>query len=200
MPRCVAYWREARTAAPEGRDAVGDGSTGDAMRVRDIQALYDYHYWANGRILEAATRVAAEQFDAPAPVPKGSLRGTLVHLLEAERAWLARWEGRPPAPPPPDDDVTVASLTARWRESEIAVRAYLAGLADDALDRDFRYTRSDGETRVRPFWHTLIHVVNHGTQHRSEAAVLLTLYGASPGDLDLSRSPLASGGAPTLAE
>ena len=162
------------------------------MRVRDLEALYDYHYWANGRVLETATRITAAQFAAPAPVPWHSLRGTLVHLLGAEIGWLARWEGRPPAPRPSDDDrVTVASLTALWGESETALRAYLATLADDALDRDFQYTRSSGETRVKPFWHTLVHVVNHGTQHRSEAAVLLTMYGASPGDLDLSRSPLA---------
>jgi uncharacterized damage-inducible protein DinB len=161
------------------------------MRVRDIQALYDYHYWANGRILDTATRITPEQFAASAPVPWNSLRGTLVHLIWVEQAWLARWEGQVPVQRVHDDDrANLASLTALWRESEVGLRAYLATLADDVLERDLAYTRSNGEKRVKPFWHTLVHVVNHGTQHRSEAAVLLTMYGASPGDLDLSRSPL----------
>jgi len=34
-------------------------------------------------------------------------------------------------------------------------------------------------------WQCLAHVVNHGTQHRSEAAALLTAAGASPGEIDL---------------
>jgi len=35
-------------------------------------------------------------------------------------------------------------------------------------------------------WHCLWHVVNHGTQHRSEAAALLTRFNQSPGDLDFT--------------
>jgi len=35
------------------------------------------------------------------------------------------------------------------------------------------------------FWQMLAHVVNHGTQHRSEAAALLTTAGRSPGEIDM---------------
>jgi uncharacterized damage-inducible protein DinB len=66
------------------------------------------------------------------------------------------------------------------------MRAYLGSLSDQDLYGLARYLIPSGIVRERVVWHCLVHVVNHGTQHRSEAAALLTSYGQSSGDLDIT--------------
>ncbi len=66
------------------------------------------------------------------------------------------------------------------------MRQYIAGLKDEDLTQIVRYVNPHGIPRERVRWHGLYHVVNHGTQHRSEAAAMLTDYGQSPGDIDFT--------------
>jgi uncharacterized damage-inducible protein DinB len=85
-----------------------------------------------------------------------------------------------------DDFPMVDALAERWREDEQSMRAWLATLTDADLEGIIRYTTDEGGTRERVLWHCLWHVVNHGTQHRSEAAAILSEYGYSPGGLDFT--------------
>jgi len=158
------------------------------MNIQDIHLLYDYNYWANKKILAASAGVSHEQFTAPASFPYGGLRGTLVHTLDAERGWCRLFERQPfGADLNPEDFPSLQSVEQRWREEEAAMRVYLVGLRDADMERHLRYNTTDtGIQRDRILWHCLVHVVNHGTQHRSEAAALLTDYGQSPGDLDFT--------------
>jgi uncharacterized damage-inducible protein DinB len=66
------------------------------------------------------------------------------------------------------------------------MRACLERLSDEDINSHLRYVNDEGILRDRILWHCLLHLVNHGTQHRSEAAALLTRYDASPGDLDFT--------------
>jgi uncharacterized damage-inducible protein DinB len=157
------------------------------MQIQDVSLLYDYNYWANGRILGAAARVSPEQFLAPARFSFGSLRATLVHTLDTEYGWRMLCQHTTLTPDMAEADFpTLDVLEQRWHEEEAAMRAYLASLQDDGLANVVRYTTDRGEQRERVLWHCLVHVVNHGTQHRSEAAAMLTEYGESPGDLDFT--------------
>ena len=157
------------------------------MNIRDIHLLYEYNYWANGKILAASMGVTPEQFIAPASFPFGGLRGTLVHTLDGERGWRGLFESQNFGPDmDPNDFPTFQAIERYWRKEEKSMRAYLATLTDDDMESHLRYTTDTGIQRDRILWHCLVHLVNHGTQHRSEAAALLTDHGHSPGDLDFT--------------
>ena len=158
------------------------------MNIQDIQLIYDYNYWANNKILAMSALVTQEQFLTWVDFPYGGLRGTLVHILDAECGWRGLFETQAFG-----DDLNVDDFPAfqplekRFREEEQAMRAYLNGLSDEDMENvHFKYKASNGEPRDRVLWHCLLHVVNHGTQHRSEAAAMLTSFGVSPGDLDFT--------------
>lgn len=157
------------------------------MRIADILTLYDYNYWANARVLRAAARLAPEQFISPAAISQGSLRGALVHAMSAEQIWRLRLQGSLAANRflPEEQFPDLASLHAAWSQEELEMRAYLGSLADSALDRSVSYRAASGMGFSNRLWEILTHAVTHGVQTRSEAAVVLTGFGASPAGLDL---------------
>ncbi len=158
------------------------------MNKNDLLILYNYNYWANDLILNSAAKVSQEQYTAPFPnLSYSSLRGTLIHTLRAEIIWRMRCaNGVSPSGQAVETDLqTVADLQAFWKAEEKTMRAFLAGLSDDQLQGRVSYTSTKGVPYENVLWQILVHVVNHGTQTRSEAAIALTAYGQSPGDLDL---------------
>jgi uncharacterized damage-inducible protein DinB len=156
------------------------------MNKQDIQLLFKYNSWANKHILDATANVTQEQFIAPASYPHGGLRGTLTHALFAEWIWRTRWQGESPSHRiKPEDFPTFKSLRSYWENEEKLLIAFLDSLTDEKLNATFKYKNTHGEPFERVLWQAMVHVVNHGTQHRSEAAALLTDLNHSPGDIDL---------------
>jgi uncharacterized damage-inducible protein DinB len=156
------------------------------MNTGDVRMLCEYNRWANARILGAAARISDAQFLAPGTFPHGGLRGTLVHTLFAEWVWRMRWQGSPSHVRwSPEEFPTLASLAIRWRAEERELMEFVAGLTDEKLAAELDYTSTEGGRHRRVLWETMAHMVNHGTQHRSEAAAMLTAMGHSPGDIDL---------------
>jgi uncharacterized damage-inducible protein DinB len=150
-----------------------------------IRDLYDYNAWANTRILDTAAELSREQLLAPGGASFESVRDTLVHTMAAQWLWLERWLGRSPRAFPEASFTDLAAIRARWDEIERATQVFVAALDDGKLAADVTYTNFQGETWTYPLWQQMTHQVNHGTQHRSEAAALLTHLGHSPGWLDL---------------
>ncbi|MBV6394835.1 MAG: hypothetical protein HFACDABA_00405 [Anaerolineales bacterium] len=157
------------------------------MNKQNIQLLFHYNSWANERILRAAERVTAAQFIAPSDFPHGGLRGALVHTLFAEWLWRRRCEGVSPTERLKDEDFpTLAVLRDRWKQEETKLNLFIESLTDSQLNSPLEYKNTQGVAMREPLmWTLLAHLVNHGTQHRGEAAAILTQLGHSPGDIDL---------------
>jgi uncharacterized damage-inducible protein DinB len=155
------------------------------MHADDIRLLFDYSYAATARILDAAGRLTPEEFVSPAPVRGcASLRNILVHTPDSERGWREGLQTRGADAGTDLEPATfpdVSTLARARRADEERMPPGLAALDDAELN----VPAADGCL----LWQCLTHVVNHGTQHRSEAAMMLTHWGQSPGELDLMYYP-----------
>ena len=160
------------------------------MLADAVRDLYAYNRWATERVLDAAEKLTPEQLLAPGTAGHGSVRDTLVHLMRPQRSWLLWWDGSLAADDAyklrldPADYPDLAALRSLWTSLEAQTQAFVGSLTDADLARVYEYTLPNGlETRLI-LWKMMLHVANHGTQHRSEVAAMLTDFGQSPGDLD----------------
>jgi uncharacterized damage-inducible protein DinB len=147
------------------------------MQVDEVRWLYAYDRWATRRVLDVLDGLEDAVWAAGDRVGDRSLGAVLVHHLGASQRWRHGFLGTGDEPAPEREPLpTIAELRGRWEEEWQAVDAWLDGLTE----RFVAYVHEGV-----PVWQMLVHVVNHGTQHRAEAAAALTALGRSPGELDL---------------
>ena len=157
------------------------------MTRDEMHALFDYHYWATHRLLDAVGVLSAEDYTRPLGGSFGCIRDTVVHVLLADEIWCARWEGRPISGFEPYDSVPdVPAARARWRALEPVVHALVDELGEDGLQRTFSYRLRNGTPGTSTYTQVMQHVVNHGSYHRGQVVTLLRQIGAAPpASLDL---------------
>ena len=162
------------------------------MLTETVKGLYGYTDWANQKIFDAADRVPLDTARGVMPGHERSLIETLIHMLDAHRGWLSWWDGSATTTEQReklryDRDVIndIPAIRAAWAGVQTQTEAFLAALTEETLARVYERELRDGRKFSQPLWRMMMHVVNHGTQHRSEAAAMATAAGCSPGDLDM---------------
>ena len=155
------------------------------MRARDLERLYDYHYWANRKLLDVVSQLPPEQYTRLVAGTYGSIRNTLVHILSAEWGWLERCGGPKRGERlNPDDYPTVDALVRGWMPVEESLRAFLSSLEDEDLARSIEFAL-DGRTSALPLGDLLHHAAVHAVHHRGQVSLLLRTLGYVPGNFDL---------------
>jgi uncharacterized damage-inducible protein DinB len=115
----------------------------------------------------------------------GSIRSTLLHMMQAQHSWLRRAQGLDPVEPwTPESFPTIADLRNRWDALDAENLGYIATLTDDQLVEVIHIRSWAGWEMEAPRWQALVHQAFHQHQHRGELALVLTTLGHSPGDID----------------
>ena len=149
-----------------------------------ITDLYEYGNWANGRLLALARDLPEDRLRHRFTQGAHPILESFVHLASADLRWLARFQEQPlPAGFTVATLPTMPAVERAYADLATTRRAYLATLDDVAVGAMIRWP-DVAETRELVRWQALMQCANHGTQHRSEIAAMLTDCERSPGDLD----------------
>jgi uncharacterized damage-inducible protein DinB len=154
------------------------------MNVQTMRRLYATNEALHRRLWASIEHLSDEQFVQEVPYSIGSVRNHMVHLASVDQRWLSRVAGLAlPDRLRYDDYPTEMAARAVWEEAQVRVRGVLAALADEDLTRPLTIDiqRSDPPrtlTASVAVWQILVHVLNHGTDHRAQVLRLLHDFGA----------------------
>lgn len=152
--------------------------------VGTVRQLLLYTLWADRICLKTLEQVQQDDLVRDAGTSFGSLLGTLHHMLQAQRTWLARFEGKA-APADHAEPAGWAGLAAAWEEASAELGFFLAALTAEQVEAAITWTDREGATHTRPLWQPVLHLVNHSTYHRGQAMSLLRQLGYTPPATDL---------------
>ena len=141
------------------------------MNADAFRHFYDYHFAENRKIWDRyISQLSDEQFTQHVDYSRGSVRDQILHLISADDAWFS---GLRDVEIQEDlksaDFPTRESIRQHWDHVEQNMRAYLAALRDEMLFEK----PLEGEDKDLILWQVLLHVANHGTDHRAQILRLL---------------------------
>ncbi len=142
------------------------------MNADAIRHLYGYHFAENRKTWDSyVAQLSDEQFASQVAYSHGSVRDQILHLMSVDDSWFSGLRGAElPARLDPETFADRAAIRAHWDGVEQRMHGYLARLRDDMLDtKPF----PEGEDKDLILWQVLVHVVNHGTDHRAQLLRLL---------------------------
>ncbi|NWF71205.1 MAG: DinB family protein [Chloroflexi bacterium] len=153
------------------------------MNADSFRHLYNYHFRENRKLWDSyITSLSQDQFTLPIAYSLGSVRDHIVHLTEVDDMWFSELKGltEPAIPFIVDGDDRI-KIRQQWDAVEQMMSDYLADLRDEMLFAKPIVLEEDKDLTT---WQVLLHVVNHGTDHRAQILRLLSDLGVKTGPQD----------------
>ena len=137
-----------------------------------LDRLLEHDRWATDQLLDLSRGLTDAQLDQEFDVGHRSLRATFEHMIFNVAFWTALMAGQPVDAP--QEDRSLAALSERHARSYATFATLARQLRDEQrLDDTF----VDHYAAHKSFGGTIIHVVLHNAEHRSEALHILERLG-----------------------
>ncbi|MCT8998989.1 DinB family protein [Chelativorans intermedius] len=155
---------------------------------KHFEMMAAYNHWANSLLYAAAAELSEEEYGRDVGAFFKSMKGTLNHILVADRIWMKRFTGKGNAPARLDAvlyEAFPALRQAREAEDQRIIE-WVASLDRTTLEGRFTYMTVVNprmvSQRLAP---ALTHFFNHQTHHRGQAHMILSVLGKEPPSLDI---------------
>ncbi len=140
--------------------------------IEMVRTFIEYHIVMTRRVWGSIEQLSDEQFLAEDSYSRGSIRNLMVHLASVDRRWLAGLKNLP----------DVGHLKFEDYPTRAPARQLSEQVANDLLE----YTQQLSEAELNANavdmpsarWEILLHMANHGTDHRATVLQLLHEFGA----------------------
>ena len=143
-----------------------------------------YERDAHAKVFASLGTVPADRRGGPEYRKAVSL---MAHVVAARQVWLHRL-GVGPAPTRPlfdEEDAALPDVAAEWEAAAAGWEAYLGGVTDADLAKEFEYRSFDGGRFRNAVEDVLAQLFGHSSYHRGQVAVLVRAAGGTPAVTDL---------------
>lgn len=148
------------------------------MKLELIKTFMEYNIEMTRRVWDSINYITEEQFLADDAYSRGSVRNLMIHLASTDRRWLAGLKNAEEVGHLKFEDFSTRGETHQVFERVTHdLSEYVNSLTEEALNQNPNDVSN-------PRWQVLLHLINHGTDHRSTVLQRLHEFGAPTFDQD----------------
>jgi uncharacterized damage-inducible protein DinB len=149
------------------------------MKLDLIKLFVEYHIEMTRRVWDLIDAITDEQFLTEDGYSQGSIRNLMVHLASVDRRWLAGLKNLDDVGHLKQEDfLTRAAARETFENVAKDLSEYVSTITEDVLNKPT-------DKIDQPQWQILLHLVNHGTDHRATVLQQLNELGVKTFPQDL---------------